>query len=134
MSTRTAKWGFPLAAIFALLPLSSASAQQEDLPEGVTTVMVEAGQEVFAGPGVCATCHGMSGEGTPLAPNLTDEEWLNIDGTYEAIVEVVNNGVSEPQEHPTPMLPKGGSEITEEQVRAVAAYVWTLSNGASNDD
>lgn len=131
---RTAKWGFPLAAVFALLPMSGASAQDADLPEGVTAAMVEEGGEIFAGSGMCATCHGTDGEGTPIGPNLSDDEWLNIDGAYEAIVELVTNGVPEPQEHPTPMLPKGGSQITDEQVRAVAAYVWTLSRGASSDD
>ena len=27
------------------------------------------------------------------------------------------------------MPPKGGSAITDDQVKAVAAYVWTLSHG-----
>lgn len=100
-----------------------------DLPEGVTPEMVAAGETIFTGQGICYTCHMNGGVGGPLAPDLTDDQWLNSDGSYEGIVQTVTNGVPEPKEHPGLMLPKGGSNITEEQVREVAAYVWTLSHG-----
>ena len=100
------------------------------LPEGVTAEMVAQGEEVFMVDGVCYTCHMEGGVGGPLAPDLTDDVWINVDGSYESIVNNVINGVPEPKEHPGIMLPKGGTNITDEQVRAVAAYVWTLSNGS----
>jgi len=100
-----------------------------DLPEGVTAAMVAEGQTIFTSAGICFTCHMEGGVGGPLAPNLTDEEWLNIDGSYESIVSNIMTGVPEPKEHPGLMLPKGGTNITDEQVQAVAAYVWTLSQG-----
>ncbi len=100
-----------------------------DLPEGVTAAMVSEGEAVYTGAGICFTCHLEGGVGGPLAPNLTDDEWLNIDGSYESIVENIITGVPEPKEYPGLMLPKGGTAITDEQVRAAAAYVWTLSNG-----
>ena len=108
-------------------PAPGATAMDMDLPEGVTPEMVTAGETVFTGAGICYTCHMPGGVGGPLAPDLTDDEWINTDGTYEGIVEVVINGVPEPKEHPGLMLPKGGSTISDDQVRAVAAYVWTLS-------
>ena len=101
-----------------------------ELPEGVTAAMVTEGEAIFMGAGICFTCHMEGGVGGPLAPNLTDDEWLNIDGSYESIVRNVMTGVPEPKEYPGIMLPKGGSPITDEQVNAVAAYVWTLSNGS----
>lgn len=101
-----------------------------NLPEGVTAAMVAEGQEIYMGAGICFTCHMQGGVGGPLAPNLTDDEWLNIDGSYESIVQNIMTGVPEPKEYPGLMLPKGGSPITDEQVRAVGAYVWTLSNGS----
>lgn len=101
-----------------------------DLPEGVTPEMVAAGQQIFTGPGLCYTCHGTDGTGTQLGPNLTDDEWLNIDGSYEQIVQNITTGVPQPQQFPAPMPPKGGSSITDEQVREVAAYVYTLSHGS----
>lgn len=104
-------------------------AAQADLPEGVTPAMVTAGQQIFTGPGLCYTCHGTDGTGTQLAPNLTDDEWLNIDGSYDQIVQNIMTGVPQPVQFPAPMPPKGGSSITDEQVREVAAYVYTLSHG-----
>jgi mono/diheme cytochrome c family protein len=100
-----------------------------DLPDGVTPAMVAEGETIFMGAGICFTCHMEGGEGGPLAPSLTDDEWLNVDGSYESIVQNIMTGVPEPKEHPGIMLPKGGTNISDEQVRAVAAYVWTLSNG-----
>lgn len=101
-----------------------------DLPENVTPAMVAEGEIIFGGDGICFTCHMQGGVGGPLAPDLTDDTWLNIDGSYESIVQNIMDGVLEPKEHPSPMLPRGGSPITDEQVRAVGAYVWTLSQGS----
>ena len=107
----------------------AAAAVDMDLPEGVTPAMVAQGDAVFGGAGICFTCHMQGGVGGPLAPNLTDDQWLNTDGSYDGIVSTVTTGVSEPREHPGIMLPKGGTAISDDEVRAVAAYVWTLSTG-----
>jgi mono/diheme cytochrome c family protein len=51
-----------------------------------------------------------------------------MDGTYESIVENIMTGVtSQESSSGVPMPAKGGAAITDEQVNAVAAYVWTLS-------
>lgn len=111
-------------------PAAAEAAQNMNLPEGVTGAMVAEGEAVFNGAGICFTCHVEGGLGGPLAPDLTDDVWLNIDGSYESIIRNVNTGVAEPKEYPGIMLPKGGTAITEAQVAAVSAYVWTLSNGS----
>jgi mono/diheme cytochrome c family protein len=115
-------------AVLVMVGRAGTAAAQEGpkLPEGVTTKMVEDGQKIFTGVGTCLTCHGEKGQGTPVGPNLSDEKWLNIDGTYDAIVKLITTGVPQPKEHMVPMLPKAGTQITDEQVKAVAAYVWTL--------
>lgn len=118
------------AAPEAEAPAPAEAAVDMDLPEGVTAAMVAEGQAVFMGAGICFTCHMEGGVGGPLAPDLTDDEWINIDGSYESIVRNVISGVPEPKEHPGIMLPRGGTAITDDQVNAVAAYVWTLSNGS----
>lgn len=110
-------------------PGAESAAVTMDLPEGVTPEMVAQGKTVFQGSGICYTCHMQDGSGGPLAPNLTDDQWLNVDGSYDAIVNLVMTGVPQPKEHPGIMLPKGGSAISDEDVRAVAAYVWTLGHG-----
>jgi mono/diheme cytochrome c family protein len=97
------------------------------LPSGVTQAMVTAGRQLYTGPADCSTCHGSDGRGTPLGPNLTDSQWLNIDGTYDSIVRVITTGVQTPKQFSQGMPPKGGSNITDEQVRSVAAYVYSIS-------
>ena len=98
-------------------------------PAGVTQAMVDAGQQLFANP--CAGCHGPAGGGTPVAPALNDDQWLNVSGEFEQIVQVINNGVAQPREHPGPMPPKGGGSFTDAQVRELAAYVYALSHQGS---
>jgi mono/diheme cytochrome c family protein len=104
--------------------------EQTDLPEGVTQEMVAQGRQIFGAAGLCYACHGQEGKGMPnLGADLTDDEWIHIDGSYESIVQNIMTGVTAGQSSTgTPMPPKGGSGITDEQVRAVAAYVWTLSH------
>lgn len=103
--------------------------QQMELPEGVTMEMVTEGKTIYSGAGLCYTCHGPNGEGVQgLGANLDDDEWLHNDGSYEGIVTTILNGVdTSASSSGTPMPAKGGSGISDEQVRAVAAYVWTLS-------
>jgi mono/diheme cytochrome c family protein len=111
-------------------PAAGAMAQIDtaSLPPGVTVEMVRQGQQIFTGQGICYTCHGMDGTGTQLAPNLTDQEWLNIDGSYQAIVDLIPVGVPQPKQYPAPMPPMGGAQLSEDQINAVAAYVYTLSH------
>lgn len=108
-------------------PLPPLEVDPSILPEGVTVAMAEEGQDIFHGAGLCASCHLRQGVGGGLAPNLTDDVWLHIDGGYESIVQVIMDGVQVPIEAPGPMPERGGSAITDEQVRAVAAYVYILS-------
>lgn len=92
--------------------------------------MVALGEKIFHGQeagGTCFTCHGPDAKGTQLAPNLTDQQWLNGDGSYQFIVNTVTSGVATPKQHPAAMPPMGGASLTPEQVRAVAAYVYSLS-------
>ena len=62
--------------------------------------MAEEGQDIFHGAGLCASCHLRQGVGGGLAPNLTDDVWLHIDGGYESIVQVILDGVQVPIEAP----------------------------------
>lgn len=116
-----------VALVFSLLVVTAARAQ---LPEGVTQQMIDQGKAIFNGAGICMACHGTDAKGMPnLGANLTDDEWNQGDGSYEAIIEIIKAGVSSDKSSSgTVMPPKGGSQINDEQLRAVAAYVWSLSN------
>jgi cbb3-type cytochrome c oxidase subunit III len=112
------------------VPIAVAAQGMDSLPPGVTPDMVKEGKALFAGAGICAACHGADAKGTPgLGANLTDAKWLHSDGSYDAIVKQVMTGV--PANKSTSgslMPPKGGSALTDAQVKAVAAYVWSISH------
>jgi mono/diheme cytochrome c family protein len=98
------------------------------VPDGATPEMVAQGQQIFTGKGMCLTCHGPTATGTPLAPNLTDQEWLNITGEWSEIQGIVRNGVPTPKQHPSPMPPMGGAQLSDQEIQAVASYVYSVSH------
>ncbi len=111
-------------------PLTVLTAGADARAAGITDAMIQEGQQIYAGAGICAACHGPNAEGA-IGPNLTDGEWLVGDGDYEQLVAQILEGVSA-ADATNPlgaiMPPKGGAAITEAQVRSVAAYVWALSH------
>jgi glucose/arabinose dehydrogenase/mono/diheme cytochrome c family protein len=103
------------------------------VPNGATKEMVVLGDRIYhgqVGGATCVGCHGAAGTGTTLGPNLTETQWLWGDGSYGTIVKTITAGVPEPKKYRSPMPPMGGAELTDDQVRAVAAYVWGLSHRA----
>ncbi len=117
-----------VAAIIALvLPIAAAAQVPDSLPDGVTPQMIEQGVQLYNGAGICMVCHGADVKGVEnLGPDLTDDEWLQSDGSFDAIVRQILAGVpAEQSKSGQVMPPKGGSGLTDEQVRAVAAYVWS---------
>jgi len=69
----------------------------------------------------CAACHGPGGKGNPAlgAPNLSDKVWLHGWGE-DAVMAMINNGKHN-------VMPAHGERLTPEQIRVLAAYVWSLS-------
>jgi len=103
---------------------------QVDLPENVTLTMVADGEQLYRGS-VCVACHGAAGEGTALGPSLDDTDWINISHDFDQIMTVIREGVDPPQEYPAPMPPMGGANFTDDQIRALAAYVYALAETGS---
>jgi mono/diheme cytochrome c family protein len=124
-----------LVTILLLLPAALAaqsSAPGGPLPAGVTADMIAKGKELFQGGGLCMACHGMDGKGS-VGPDLTDTVWLHHKGSYEEIVAQVIKGIPEDQSKSGAMMPpRGGSALSDEEIRAVAAYVWSLSRRPSS--
>ena len=93
---------------------------------------VALGDSVFhgkVGSALCYVCHGPAGKGVNgLGPNLTDKEWVNGDGSLPFIEKTILDGVPKPKKMPAPMPPKGGGQLTDSQIKAAAAYVWSLSH------
>jgi mono/diheme cytochrome c family protein len=119
-----------LSLLFGVLSaLAAIPAHAQSLPAGVTPDMIKKGDQIFHGTGLCFACHGADAKGT-VGPDLTDQVWIHSKGTYEEIIKTVTDGI--PLEATKlgkgPMPPKGGSSISDDDVKAVAAYVWSLSH------
>jgi glucose/arabinose dehydrogenase/mono/diheme cytochrome c family protein len=110
---------------------NAGSATTGPVPPGATARMVAVGERIFRGEvggAPCAGCHGINGAGSPVGPNLTRGKWIWGDGSLKAIKTTINNGVPKPKNFPGAMPPKGGAQLTPEQVDAVAAYVWSIGH------
>ena len=83
--------------------------------------LAEAGKAKFA---ACAACHGPEAKGNPAlgAPNLTDKVWLH-GGSLAAISEQIDKGRNN-------VMPAHKDFLGPERSRLLAAYVWSLSQGA----
>jgi mono/diheme cytochrome c family protein len=93
--------------------------------------VIALGRRIFRGGeagGTCFACHGQDAKGTPTGPDLTDNEWLNTDGSKLEITAVIRTGVAEPKSFEAPMPPMGGAKLTDEQVTALVEYVYSLSH------
>ena len=131
-----------LVAVLVLLSLLCANpaAAQSDPPD-VSDSTLTRGRSLFLGSANCQECHGPDGEGTDLAPSLTDSVWLHGTGSYEMIVQLVTHGVTRSESTTgTPMPMRGWAPLDNDQLAAVATYVWSLSRtpaaaeGAAVDD
>ncbi len=92
-----------------------------------SSALIAQGDAVFHGPGNCYACHGSKGEGL-VGPNLTDAEWIHSKGTLEDIEAQIIHGIpKEESKSGIPMPPRGGSTISDEDIKACAAYVLSLS-------
>jgi glucose/arabinose dehydrogenase/mono/diheme cytochrome c family protein len=110
---------------------AGASSTAAPVPPGATAAMVARGDRVYHGQeggASCTGCHGQSGAGSPLGPDLTDKQWLWSEGSYEGIAKTITEGVQKPKQYRSPMPPMGGSQLTNDQISALAAYVWSLSH------
>ena len=123
MDTRTR--AVLLLALTAVVGSRTALAQA---PAALTPALIAQGDSIFHSKGNCYACHGANAQGV-VGPNLTDAEWIHSDGSYDAIVKQVTTGVPQNESKSGIMMPpKGGSSITDDEVKAVAAYVYSLSH------
>lgn len=77
----------------------------------------------------CVLCHGPFLRGGSHGTNLRDGTWHHGDGSYQFLVSVTRNGVEKAAHSPIPrMPPMGGNPLTDDQIRALAAYVYWFSN------
>ena len=108
------------------------AAAPEPAPAEVTPARILAGSALFNGRS-CAFCHAVAGRGAgPNAPDLSDSTWLHGDGNVEGISRIIFWGVEADEMRAEPrfrfeMNPEGGQNLDQEEIAALAAYVWALS-------
>ena len=93
---------------------------------GHNSIQAELGKAKFKA--VCAACHGADGKGNQAigAPNLSDKIWLHGWGE-QFIVEMINKGKVN-------VMPAQNARLSEDQIRLVASYVWSLSHPTQSAD
>lgn len=112
-------------------PNAGSADRELPVPTGATPAMVALGDRIYHGQvsgASCVGCHGASGKGSPLGPDLTTRKRLWSDGSYAGILRIIRDGVAQPKEYRSPMPPMGGAQLTPDQLSALAAYVWALSH------
>ena len=121
--------GLLVTAVVVMSASPAAAQDASKLPAGMTPAMIAKGKTIFTSTGLCFACHGMDAKGL-VGPNLTDTTWIHGTGSWPDIIQIVTKGipVEETKTGKGAMPPKGGSQISEDDVKAVAAYVWSLSH------
>ena len=118
-----------VALLLASPAIAAAQANPRPRPLGVTDSSIAWGRELFHGSANCSACHGQDATGTDEGPALTGAVWLHGPGTYEWLVEQIKRGIPAHKTWTgTPMPMSGWSNMPDEDVRAVAAYVWSITH------
>jgi len=82
----------------------------------------------------CRRCHGPDAKGAQNGPSLLGPTFLHVTGSYNDFVRIIMSGVPtdsiKDKSHQFPMRARGGGNppLTDDQVKAVAAYVYSLSH------
>ena len=117
--------GTAAASVAASRPISTTG-------PGITPQLVARGDTIFHASS-CIDCHGQRAKGSPHGPDLTSGHFAQTDGSYQAIVKIITTGVPvdsivDPT-FPEPMPARGGTPpLSDEQIRSLAAYVYSLSH------
>ncbi|HEX5439128.1 MAG TPA: cytochrome c [Gemmatimonadaceae bacterium] len=99
------------------------------LPKGMTVHDIVAGDSVFHGKGHCFVCHGSEGQGRPAAGDALSVSLAFVQPDWMQIDSLVTAGIPDAlTRSPIRMPPRGGkSDLTPQEIRRVAAYVWAIS-------
>jgi mono/diheme cytochrome c family protein len=114
----------------AAVPTETAAAPPvvASAPGVVTQADSAAGDALYRGAGRCVGCHGAVGEGAAtLGPSLRDGEWTSGDGSPAGIARVIAGGAPAGGAYRIAM-PAYAGQLAMDDVRRMAAYVYTLSH------
>lgn len=113
-----------------------ASAATPAAPSGsanITPAMIAAGDSLFHA-NACQRCHGPDAKGRANGPSLLGPSFMHVSGSYDDIVRIITTGVPaesiKDASHRFPMPARGNRQapLTDDQIKDVAAYVYSLSH------
>jgi hypothetical protein len=94
-------------------------------PDGVTPARTTLAPNCTRSSGMCF----VSGRTRRRRAEPDDAVWIHSKGTFPEIVQQILAGVPASQSKSGVMMPpRGGGDLSADQVEAVAAYVWGLSH------
>lgn len=102
-------------------------------PAEATPERIAEGKMLFH-TGSCAQCHAANGDGGTRGPPLSDKSWLQGNGSFQSILALVREGIPladmVDNSYRQPMPARGGDRmnLTDEQLLAVASYVYSISH------
>jgi mono/diheme cytochrome c family protein len=108
------------------------------MPAGVTAQLIAQGDSIYNSPNPqgqpmsCTRCHGAKGDGGQNGPSLTTGPWLHGGRDPVNLARIITNGMPRDSISSTrrfAMNPRGGQQanLSDAQIRALAAYVWSIS-------
>jgi mono/diheme cytochrome c family protein len=122
----------PAPASSAAQPSAMAAPAPSRTTAAITPAMIAQGDSIYHAAS-CRRCHGADAKGAQNGPSLMGPTFMHVNGSYDDYVRVVTNGMPadsiKDKSHQFPMRPRGGTPaLTDDQVKAVAAYVYSLSH------
>jgi mono/diheme cytochrome c family protein len=137
---RRSLFAAPVLATLVLAACSSATASgganasvaaAPPRPAAATAANIALGDSLYHA-GSCQRCHGQKGVGAQNGPSLVTGPWLHSAGDFDAIAATITTGIPRANIKDATrrfqMNPRGGPmNLTDAQVQAVAAYVWSIS-------
>ncbi|WP_353227579.1 c-type cytochrome [Novosphingobium sp.] len=124
----------PPAAIKSALSVGNGfSSAPPKPPAGSTVEEVALGQRIYFGEakaGACVGCHGSDGRGSAAGGSLVGPAYQWSDGSVDGLSATITAGVAHPKHASGAMPALGGSPLDAADVKAVAAYVWTLGHSS----
>ncbi len=123
--------GFTLVLLVMLTACHRATIATPGGGAGLDARLLAQGDSIFNAIS-CQRCHGANGAGADLGPSLVTGPWLHTTGTVDDIARVIATGITQAQlkgeGRTRAMNPRGGpANLNDEQVRAVATYVYSIS-------
>ncbi|WP_293376425.1 c-type cytochrome [Phenylobacterium sp.] len=97
------------------------------VPPGATADQVAKGMALFKA-GSCGGCHGADATGGSIGPPLNTGSPIWTDGSLGSIKDLIAKGVPQPKQYRSPMPPEGGAQFSDDDLNAVAAYVWAVGH------